>query len=89
MNLLKNPKYQFTFFIVIFLIINLLQSNFTSLLEDEAYYWVWSKDLAWGYFDHPPLVALWVKISSFFFNDELGVRFFSSISSSLMLIFIW
>ena len=89
MSLLQKPKYQFGIFIFIFLIINLLQSNFTALFEDEAYYWVWSKDLAFGYFDHPPLVALWVKISSFFFNGELGVRFMSTISFSLMLVFIW
>jgi len=58
-------------------------------LEDEAYYWVWSKNLAFGYFDHPPLVAVWVKISSLFFDNELGVRFFSTISFSLMLLIIW
>ena len=29
---------------------------------DEAYYWTWSTRLAWGYVDHPPLVAyaLWL-----------------------------
>jgi len=89
MKLLQKPRYQFIFFLILFLIINLLQSHFTSLFEDEAYYWVWSKDLAFGYFDHPPLVALWIKISSFFFNGELGVRFFSTISFTIMLIFIW
>jgi len=89
MSILQKPKYQFGIFLFIFLIINLLQSNFTALFEDEAYYWLWSKDLAFGYFDHPPLVALWIKISSFFFDGELGVRFFSTISFTLMLIFIW
>jgi 4-amino-4-deoxy-L-arabinose transferase-like glycosyltransferase len=29
----------------------------TDLYFDEAYYWQWSQTLAWGYFDHPPLVA--------------------------------
>ncbi len=89
MTLLKKPKYQFIVFLLIFLIINLLQSNYTDLFEDEAYYWVWSKNLAFGYFDHPPLVALWIKIGTFFFNDELGLRFFSTISFSLMLVIIW
>jgi hypothetical protein len=27
------------------------------LTGDEAYYWEWSRHLAWGYVDHPPLVA--------------------------------
>ncbi len=89
MNILQKPKYQFAIFLLIFMIINLLQSNYTALLRDEAYYWVWSKNLAFGYFDHPPMVALWIKISSFFSEGELGVRFFSSISFSIMLIFIW
>ena len=28
------------------------------LSADEAYYWLWSKHLAAGYFDHPPAIAL-------------------------------
>jgi 4-amino-4-deoxy-L-arabinose transferase-like glycosyltransferase len=39
---------------------------FLSLLlelgNDEAYYWLYSQKLEWNYFDHPPLVALWVRI---------------------------
>ena len=89
MKLIQKSKYQFLFFLIIFFVINLLQSKYTALFEDEAYYWVWSKNLAFGYFDHPPLVALWVRISSLFFDSELGVRFFSTISFSLMLVIIW
>ncbi len=29
----------------------------TGIVDDEAYYWVWSTHPAWGYFDHPPAVA--------------------------------
>ncbi|MCY1035073.1 glycosyltransferase family 39 protein [Corallococcus sp. BB11-1] len=29
----------------------------TDVYFDEAYYWQWARHLAWGYFDHPPLVA--------------------------------
>ncbi len=28
---------------------------------DEAYYWEWSRHLAAGYFDHPPMVALLIR----------------------------
>lgn len=31
------------------------------LYEDEAYYWVWSRHLATGYFDHPPLIAWLIR----------------------------
>ena len=27
------------------------------LFPDEAYYWEWSRRLAGGYFDHPPMIA--------------------------------
>jgi len=75
MKFIPNPKNQFILFILIFLLINLIQSVYTGLLDDEAYYWVWAKDLDFGYFDHPPLVAVWIKLSSLLFNGELGVRF--------------
>jgi 4-amino-4-deoxy-L-arabinose transferase-like glycosyltransferase len=31
------------------------------LLPDEAYYWTWSRHLAAGYFDHPPVLALLIR----------------------------
>ena len=89
MKLKQKPLIQFILFLLFFFVLNILQSTYTALFEDEAYYWVWSKKLAFGYFDHPPLVAVWVKISSLFFEGELGVRFFSTISFTLTLVFIW
>jgi len=32
--------------------------------NDEAYYWLYSQDLKWNYFDHPPLVALLIRLST-------------------------
>lgn len=29
----------------------------TDTYFDEAYYWQWAQHLAWGYYDHPPLIA--------------------------------
>ena len=31
------------------------------LIPDEAYYWIWSRHLQTGYFDHPPMVAVWIR----------------------------
>ena len=31
------------------------------LYADEAYYWMWSRRLATGYFDHPPMVAWLIR----------------------------
>ncbi|SFR53573.1 ArnT family glycosyltransferase [Maribacter stanieri] len=86
--LTKIPK-QFYFFLAAIFILNLIQSNFTQLIFDEAYYWYYSQNMAWGYFDHPPMVALLVKTSSFFFNGELGVRFMSCVLSAVNILLLW
>jgi 4-amino-4-deoxy-L-arabinose transferase-like glycosyltransferase len=46
----------------------------TELYADEAYYWLWSLRPAAGYFDHPPLVAWLIGLSSPLVPGELGVR---------------
>lgn len=56
------------------IILGLIQSAFTELQDDEAYYWVYSKYLDWGYFDHPPMTGLLVKLGYAIFPNELGVR---------------
>ena len=89
MKILKNSRYQFVIFLLLFFVINVLQGRFTALFEDEAYYWVWSKNLAFGYFDHPPMVALWVKLGELVFNGELGLRFMSALGFALMVWIIW
>ncbi len=70
-------------------IINLLQSAFTPLIFDEAYYWYYAQEMAWGYFDHPPMVALMIKLGSFLFDGELGVRFVSCILSIGTFLVLW
>jgi len=48
------------------------------LAADEAYYWLWSKHLAGGYYDHPPAVAFVIRAGTFLAGDsELGVRLVS------------
>lgn len=47
------------------------------LVADEAYYWEWSRHLAFGYFDHPPAIAWLIACGTTIFGDTtLGVRFF-------------
>ncbi|MEP3209062.1 MAG: glycosyltransferase family 39 protein [Maribacter sp.] len=84
----KLPKL-FFFLLGSILILNLLQAYYTELIFDEAYYWYYAKNLDWGYFDHPPMVAWLIKASSFFFKDELGVRFMSCVFSAATLIILW
>lgn len=89
MEKLNQHKFLLPVSIFLLSILNIIQSSYTELLPDEAYYWVYSQYMDWGFFDHPPLVAIWVTISDFLFNGELGVRFFSAISFSLMIYLVW
>jgi hypothetical protein len=63
-----------TIFYASWFLLGLVQSIFTELQDDEAYYWVFSKYLSWGYFDHPPMIALAIKIGTTFFPGEVAVR---------------
>lgn len=72
---MENRKIRFVFYFLWVLTL-LLQAYFVELRGDEAYYWMYSKDLAWGYFDHPPVTALLVKMGDLLFHNELGVRLF-------------
>jgi 4-amino-4-deoxy-L-arabinose transferase-like glycosyltransferase len=48
----------------------------SNLAEDEAYYWLWSTHLAAGYYDHPPMIAYWIRAgTSLFGQTAFGVRF--------------
>ena len=76
-------------FLLIWLVINLIQSAFTELAHDEAYYWVYSQSLDWGYFDHPPMIALLIKAGYFLIHNELGVRLFTSILGTASLLIIY
>ena len=75
-------------FYISWIILGLIQSRATELLDDEAYYWVYSKFLDWGYFDHPPLVALLIKMGYSIFQNELGVRLFFLLLNVLSLFLI-
>ncbi|MFQ5716207.1 MAG: ArnT family glycosyltransferase, partial [Nitrospinales bacterium] len=45
------------------------------LTPDEAYYWGWSRHLQGGYFDHPPMVAAWIALTTWVGgSSELFVR---------------
>ncbi len=62
------------FFILLWLILNLIQAAFTQLTSDEGYYWLYARTLEWGYYDHPPMVALMIKAGALLFRGELGIR---------------
>jgi 4-amino-4-deoxy-L-arabinose transferase-like glycosyltransferase len=69
-------------------LLRLLIAAGTPLAPDEAYYWTWSKVLAPGYLDHPPMIALWIRLGTALAGDDpVGVRLlapFACLSGSLL-----
>ena len=60
------------------------------LYGDEAYYWVWSKKLQLGYFDHPPMVAYINALFCAVFGDTLvAIRLATVCCLSLAALFIY
>jgi len=56
-------------------VLRLVTAAWLPLAFDEAYYWLWSKNLALGYYDHPPLIAAAIRIGTWLFGDTaFGVR---------------
>ena len=60
------------------------------LFFDEAYYWYWSKHLAWGYYSKPPFIAFVIKIFTSIFGDNIyGVKIASNLFYSLSAIYVY
>jgi 4-amino-4-deoxy-L-arabinose transferase-like glycosyltransferase len=64
--------------------IRLVAGAVTHLTEDEAYYRLWAQHLDFGYFDHPPMIAWWIRAGTGLCGDTaLGVRLFPALASGL------
>ncbi len=59
------------------------------LHSDEAYYWLWSKSLELSYYDHAPMVAYFIKLTTLFGNSEIAVRFSSVIVTVILSFLLW
>lgn len=81
-------KYPAGWFYTCWLLVNLVQATGTELLHDEAYYWVYSIYPDWGYFDHPPMIAILIKAGYALFHNELGVRLFVTLLNTGTIILI-
>lgn len=77
------------YFLLLWTAFNILQACTLEIHADEAYYWMYSRFLDWGYYDHPPMVALFIKAGYSLMHSELGLRLFTVFSSSVSLYLIW
>ena len=85
----RNPDVRLWLLLGLWWIANLIQAGCTELANDEAYYHMFSRSLAWGYFDHPPMTALLVWLGEHLFGGEFGVRFFFTLLQPLYLFVFW
>ncbi|NLH83433.1 MAG: glycosyltransferase family 39 protein [Phyllobacteriaceae bacterium] len=65
-------------------------AGLAGLVDDEAYYRLWSLHLAFGYLDHAPMVA-WVIAAGRALAGEgsLGVRLFSPLATAVGSLMLW
>jgi 4-amino-4-deoxy-L-arabinose transferase-like glycosyltransferase len=76
--------------VALLILLRAVVAGMLPLSADEAYYWLWSKHLAWGYFDHPPMIAWLIRAGTLVFGDTpLGVRFMGIVLSLPASWFVW
>ena len=86
---MKNVEKRFYIFLLIWLCVDFVQAIFTNIHADEAYYALYGQFLAWGYYDHPPMVALMTYLSHFISIGPLSVRFCTVFLHAATLLLVW
>jgi 4-amino-4-deoxy-L-arabinose transferase-like glycosyltransferase len=70
--------------------VRLLVAATAPLAPDEAYYWVWSRALAPGYLDHPPMIAVSIAAGTALLGDTpLGVRLLGPLGAAAGSLALW
>jgi 4-amino-4-deoxy-L-arabinose transferase-like glycosyltransferase len=70
--------------------LRLLIAATVPLSPDETYYWVWSRALAGGYLDHPPMVALWIRAGmTLAGSSALGIRLLAPLAAGVGSLLVW
>jgi len=77
------------YFLLFWTVLNTIQAFTLELQADEAYYWLYSRYLDWGYFDHPPMVAIFIRIGDSILHTELGLRLLTVLTSSASIYLLW
>lgn len=76
-------------FVSVLTLWRLYLSTTLQLHPDEAYYWLWSRHLDVGYFDHSPLVAYFIRFTTLLSESEFWVRLSGTIVSLTLSFLIW
>jgi len=85
---MNNVEKRFYLFLLIWMLADLVQAVFTNIHADEAYYALYGQFLAWGYYDHPPMVAVLIYLSHWL-PGALSIRFCTVLLHAVTLLLIW
>jgi hypothetical protein len=90
----ERSSYQNKLFILIAItaLVRIVLAEVIEIGNDEAYYWYFTKDLQWNYFDHPPMVAVWGRfftLNGTLDHLEVFVRLGSIVGCALSTFFIF
>lgn len=80
---------RFYLYLLLWMLVDLLQAVFTNMHGDEAYYALYGQFLDWGYYDHPPMVALLTYLSHFVGMGALSVRFCTVLLHGATIWLVW
>ena len=83
------PKKLFYILLIVWVLLDMFAATFTAVHPDEAYYALYGQFLDWGYYDHPPMVALLTFFSSLLCRGNLSIRFFTVLLHGLTVWLIW
>lgn len=71
-------------------LVRLIGGAVLPLSADETYYWLWAQHPAFGYYDHPPMVAWLIRAGTLLFGQTpFGVRALGILMSFAASWFVW
>lgn len=79
-----------SFLLAALLLLRLALAAMLPLSADEAYYWQWAHPLQLSYYDHPAMVAWWIRAATDLAgNSPLAVRLPSVLANAATMLLVW
>ena len=82
----KSYSRQWLFILALNALLWLILGSFYAIAPDMADHWMWSRELHWGYYEHPPMIALFMKLFTGFTAEPIWwLRFGAVVNTALVL----